>query len=175
MANLLMMSTCSQPQRASWSDFMSKHPEIAEYEDKDDSLGLVLNPPPDTMKQHKEDSLYFGISPGKMESFTAQSPKSLIIPKDAREFLDRAAQFLERFPESRLKVRSHTDNAAPQTDLEKRANMRAEAVAMYLANKGIARDRIVTEAVGPAQPLADNRYEDGRKVNNRIEVMVIKE
>jgi hypothetical protein len=169
---IALMSTCSRPQRASWSDFIAKHPEVVEFAENDDSLGKVLNPEPDTMKQHKEDSLYFGISPGKMMTFTAKSPKSLILPEDAREFLDRAIQFMNRFPESRIEIRSHTDNSGSPQDIEKRANMRAEAVVMYITNQGIDRSRITREAVGAAKPLADNRYEDGRKINNRIEIVV---
>ncbi|MFP4527266.1 MAG: OmpA family protein [Candidatus Kapaibacterium sp.] len=172
-ANLLLMSTCSQPQRASWSDFISKHPEVIEYEGKDDSLGMAMNPPPDTMKLHKEDSLYFGISPGKTMVYTAQSPQSLILPEDARDFLDRSAQYLNRFPESKIKIVGHTDNTGTPEDIEQRASMRAAAAVTYLNSKGINMERIESTGVGDSNPVADNRYEGGRKLNNRLEITVI--
>lgn len=75
----------------------------------------------------------------------------------------------------RVRVEGHTDNrGTPQynLDLSKR---RAEAVARYLTEHGVERDRLVSEGYGIAKPIADNNTEQGRAANRRVEFIVIEQ
>ena len=46
------------------------------------------------------------------------------------------------------------------------------SVADYLANRGIARDRVFTQGYGPHYPLADNATAEGRSLNRRVELVL---
>ena len=46
----------------------------------------------------------------------------------------------------------------------------AEAVKKFLVQEGIPANKVVTEGVGEAQPVASNNTRDGRALNRRVEV-----
>jgi outer membrane protein OmpA-like peptidoglycan-associated protein len=50
---------------------------------------------------------------------------------------------------------------------------RAEQVKAYLVDSGVEPNRIYTEGKGSAQPVADNRTEEGRAKNRRVEIEVV--
>jgi len=73
-----------------------------------------------------------------------------------------------------LEVRGHTDdvgNDGYNMDLSKK---RAEAVREWLVKHGIAADRLVARGYGEGQPIADNRTEEGRRKNRRVELSIAK-
>jgi OOP family OmpA-OmpF porin len=53
------------------------------------------------------------------------------------------------------------------------SQQRAEAVAAYMALRGVASDRMVPRGYGPDQPMADNGTASGRAMNRRVELMRI--
>ena len=50
---------------------------------------------------------------------------------------------------------------------------RSEAVKAYLVSKGVEKNRIYTEGKGESSPVADNKTNEGRAKNRRVEVEVI--
>ena len=46
--------------------------------------------------------------------------------------------------------------------------------ALYLTNKGIAKDRIITDGKGASNPIASNATLEGRKANQRVEFLLVK-
>ena len=50
---------------------------------------------------------------------------------------------------------------------------RAEAVKKYLVGKGIEANRVYTEGKGEKQPVADNKTDEGRAKNRRVEIEVV--
>jgi len=75
-------------------------------------------------------------------------------------------------PALRLEIQGHTDNVGAG-DLNRRlSESRAAAVKQYLmTNVGIAGDRLTTAGFGDTRPVADNKTEQGRAQNRRVELV----
>lgn len=73
-----------------------------------------------------------------------------------------------------IEVRGHTDNqgnAAYNLDLSKN---RALALVQSLVARGIAVNRFVAKGFGVTKPIATNETEEGRALNRRIEMVIVK-
>ncbi len=80
---------------------------------------------------------------------------------------------LNENPSIKVELRGYSDNtgrASANLDLSQR---RADAVKNWLVNKGIAPSRIKSIGFGEANPIADNRTEQGKRLNRRIEFVQI--
>ena len=87
--------------------------------------------------------------------------------------LDQVAQTLAAYPSTLIDVYGHTDpSGGDQINIPLSKN-RAEAVANYLAARGVNRARIATQGFGSSQPIADNGTEAGRAQNRRVELRVV--
>jgi outer membrane protein OmpA-like peptidoglycan-associated protein len=70
-----------------------------------------------------------------------------------------------------VSVRGHTDSTgSPEFNLELSAR-RAQVVADRLVAAGARPGQLVTAGMGPAEPVADNGTDDGRRANRRSEVV----
>lgn len=94
--------------------------------------------------------------------------------------LDRLVQLITAGGEGEITIEGHTD-AKGDDDYNKRlSEQRADAVKAYLAEKGIAADRMKTIGLGELRPVAPNAKpdgtddEDGRQRNRRVEVILPK-
>ncbi len=67
----------------------------------------------------------------------------------------------------------HTDSVGSDAYNQKLSVRRAEAVKAYLVSKGVEKNRIYTEGKGEKSPVADNKTEQGRAKNRRVEIEVV--
>ncbi len=67
----------------------------------------------------------------------------------------------------------HTDSVGADAYNQKLSVRRAEAVKAYLVSKGIEKNRVYTEGKGEKQPVADNKTNEGRAKNRRVEIEVV--
>ena len=67
----------------------------------------------------------------------------------------------------------HTDSVGGDAYNQKLSVARAEAVKAYLVSKGIEKNRVYTEGKGKSQPVADNKTNEGRAKNRRVEIEVV--
>ena len=67
----------------------------------------------------------------------------------------------------------HTDSVGSDVYNQKLSVKRAESVKAYLVSKGIEKNRIYTEGKGEKQPVADNKTNEGRAKNRRVEIEVV--
>ncbi len=96
-------------------------------------------------------------------------PRSISLP--ALELLREA---LEARPALRVVIEGHTDSdGADAYNLDLSAR-RAAAVVAWLTERGIAADRLRSEGKGEGEPVASNDKADGKALNRRVEVAVIK-
>ncbi len=94
-------------------------------------------------------------------------------PQDELE-LKRVVKMLQAYPNMQIEISGHTDNVgADQSNLTLSSN-RAKAVTDYLVAKGVAKNRLQSIGLGKTKPVSDNKTEEGRAYNRRIEMKVLK-
>lgn len=71
----------------------------------------------------------------------------------------------------KLAVEGHTDNVGNKKSNLDLSKKRAESVMKYLVGKGIDAKRLKADGKGDTVPVADNRTEDGRAQNRRVELV----
>ena len=87
--------------------------------------------------------------------------------------LDSVSQVLAKYVDTRLRVTGHTDSTGSRDYNYNLSDRRANSVANYLAANGIDQGRLITQGVGPDQPIASNDTESGRAMNRRVELQIV--
>jgi outer membrane protein OmpA-like peptidoglycan-associated protein len=98
--------------------------------------------------------------------------KSNIRP-DARPVLDEAIRTLKDEADVRVSVEGHTDSRGTDEYNQALSLRRANSVADYLEDGGIARGRLEVTGFGESKPVASNDTDDGRAQNRRVELQVL--
>ncbi|MCW5968170.1 MAG: OmpA family protein [Blastocatellales bacterium] len=96
--------------------------------------------------------------------------KAEILP-ESRPVIDEIVQLLNKRPALRVGVEGHTDNTGTPAINKTLSDARAKAVAAAVAAAGINADRLEAVGYGQDRPIADNRTEDGRAKNRRVEIV----
>ncbi|MFT4863357.1 MAG: outer membrane protein OmpA-like peptidoglycan-associated protein [Pseudohongiellaceae bacterium] len=87
--------------------------------------------------------------------------------------LDSVASVLYKFKDTKLQVIGHTDSTGAADYNYNLSDRRARSVANYLAAQGVDQSRMLTQGVGPDQPLATNSTDAGRASNRRVELQIV--
>ncbi len=75
--------------------------------------------------------------------------------------------------EIRIEILGHTDSdGTVETNLAL-SELRAEAVAQFLEDRGVERGRMELRGLGETEPIASNETEEGRAENRRTEILII--
>ncbi|ACZ09614.1 Inner membrane lipoprotein YiaD precursor [Sebaldella termitidis] len=86
--------------------------------------------------------------------------------------LDSIASVLKEYPDSNITVSGHTDSTGNDAINNPLSVNRANSVANYLKQEGIASSRITAVGYGSKQPVASNSTSDGRAQNRRVEIKI---
>lgn len=73
-----------------------------------------------------------------------------------------------------LRVEGHTDSTGSSAFNESLSRRRAEAVRAALIQRGVAPSRLIAAGYGSARPIGDNAAEEGRALNRRIEIRIVR-
>lgn len=87
--------------------------------------------------------------------------------------LDSVAQVLYKYVDTNLRVTGHTDSTGSADYNYNLSNRRATSVSNYLASRGIEQSRLITQGMGPDQPIASNSTDAGRAQNRRVELQIV--
>ncbi|EJL72282.1 OmpA family protein [Variovorax sp. Varisp85] len=95
---------------------------------------------------------------------------SATIKPSFRSVLDGVAQTISQEPRINARVVGHTDSTGNPDHNMALSQRRAQSVATYLADRGVANTRLTAEGRGQTQPVASNASEEGRTQNRRVEI-----
>jgi len=87
--------------------------------------------------------------------------------------LNKMADIMARYPQTQIVVVGHTDNVGSEQYNLELSLRRANSVADYLIQNGVAQSRMGTEGRGELEPIASNATESGRSQNRRVEIYVV--
>ena len=94
------------------------------------------------------------------------------IPEAQKPHLDEVANLLKRYPGIRLSIAGHYCNSETETESKKVGEARAKAVARYLQDKGISRNRMDVGAAAEGDPVVPG--DPGANYYNRRVVITVK-
>ncbi|MEI7842829.1 MAG: OmpA family protein [Gallionellaceae bacterium] len=101
---------------------------------------------------------------------------SAVLNKSASAELAKAVEFAAVNKEADLAITGYTDDRGDAAKNVKLSAARAEAVKAFLTKNGVAADRLSAKGEGAANPVADNKTNEGRAKNRRVEIgAVVKE
>jgi type IX secretion system PorP/SprF family membrane protein len=92
---------------------------------------------------------------------------------DSKKYLDDLAEALNENDHLRIKLTGHTDNVGSAKFNQKLSLYRADSIKDYLKEKGIDPGRIDTEGRGLNEPLNENKTEEERSKNRRVELVIL--
>jgi len=94
---------------------------------------------------------------------------------EAAPYLDRIAGLLTRKTDKRVSVEGHTDSDGSAALNDALSKARAAAVADALGERGVQRGRLDTSGFSFNRPVASNATEEGKRLNRRVEIIVLDE
>ncbi len=101
------------------------------------------------------------------------APGSATIDPGASKTLDRIAELLRKCENVKMEIAGHTDSQGREEMNLNLSQARAEAVLTALMARRILTSGLVAKGYGETRPIADNKTEEGREANRRIEFTLI--
>jgi outer membrane protein OmpA-like peptidoglycan-associated protein len=142
---------------------MDKEKMAEEITEDIDRLGI-----PDVSVRVVDEGITISLDDIKFQADTA-----IMLPGE-KEKLDKIAEILKRYQERDILVGGHTALAGTAEGRRKLSTERAAVVADYLiARKARSPDRVIVRGYGADKPLADNRTEEGKRKNRRVEITIL--
>jgi OmpA-OmpF porin, OOP family len=93
------------------------------------------------------------------------------VPAEAKGTVSEIAAMLSKEPKLNISVEGHTDNVGSAKDNELLSAKRAASIVNALVTAGIAKGRLKSKGLGQSAPIADNRGDEGRSKNRRVELV----
>jgi outer membrane protein OmpA-like peptidoglycan-associated protein len=114
----------------------------------------------------------------KIKTFVLSSVKfafgSSVLTEQGLEEINTLVPLLINVNDIHVELSGHTDNSGDEIFNKKISKERAEAVAKVLVDKGIPLNSIQTIGYGSLKPLSTNSTLEGRYINRRIELLIVK-
>ena len=112
-------------------------------------------------------------SPYCEEAITFE-PGSATIDDISLPTMNTIAEILERCGEIELEIQGHTDSQGRTSMNQQLSQDRAQAVLNELLSRRILTAGYTARGYGETEPIADNKTEEGREANRRIEFRLIR-
>lgn len=94
-----------------------------------------------------------------------------VLKQDGLATVKEIATMMKSTPALKLAVEGHTDNVGDAASNKKLSEARAKSVMTAIVAAGIDATRLSAAGFGQEKPVADNRSEDGRAKNRRVELV----
>jgi outer membrane protein OmpA-like peptidoglycan-associated protein len=116
---------------------------------------------PETKKIELNKTIYF--NPGQ----------GAVISKHMKD-LDEISKLMGQYADLNISIDGHADAIGPESLNLRLSEKRTDNVISYLVSKGINKNRLTRKFYGETMPAADNRTNEGRMLNRRVEIKTIK-
>ena len=93
------------------------------------------------------------------------------IKPESQLILDQIAEMLKTNSALKISIEGHTDNVGSLTSNQTLSENRAKSVMNALISKGIDKNRLSSKGWGQTKPIADNKSQDGKAKNRRVEIV----
>ncbi|MCX6563500.1 MAG: OmpA family protein [Candidatus Aminicenantes bacterium] len=118
------------------------------------------------------DAMYDALSKdGFMALYINFDTGKAAIKPESQPIIDQIAALLKGHADLKLGIEGHTDNVGTPASNKTLSEQRAKAILDAVVNQGIAANRMAAIGWGQDKPVADNRTEDGRAKNRRVEIV----
>ena len=104
-----------------------------------------------------------------------ETGKSDLNVTESEAYLRRVTQLLNTKTVNKIQLEGHTDTVGSATTNQALSEARAKSVREALVKLGIAPERISTAGYAFNRPVASNATEEGRKLNRRVELLIVDE
>lgn len=94
---------------------------------------------------------------------------------EALPVLDRVTEVLKKYPRNKVRIEGHTDSIGTMAYNQKLSERRALIVYKYLIQQDTAKEQIETFGYGETKPKVTNRTAEGRAINRRVEIVILKD
>lgn len=92
----------------------------------------------------------------------------------ASSYLEQVVRLMEMAPNIDLFIQGHADNTGSDALNDRLSLNRAQSVQDFLAQRGIVVGRLSVQGFGSSKPVASNETAEGRALNRRVEMEVLK-
>jgi outer membrane protein OmpA-like peptidoglycan-associated protein len=99
--------------------------------------------------------------------------EDILLPTSAIE-LQKLAEYLIKNEELTAEILGHTDNVGDSESNKILSQKRAESIKRFLVSLGVNGKRLAAIGKGDSQPKSSNDSEEGRLMNRRVEVRLLK-
>jgi outer membrane protein OmpA-like peptidoglycan-associated protein len=86
--------------------------------------------------------------------------------------LDQVVKIMNKYPDKKLDIAIHTDNAGSAEDKLSQSRNLARIISNYLIAKGLDAKRIRSTGYGSSRPVAPNLIAEDRALNRRFELFI---
>jgi outer membrane protein OmpA-like peptidoglycan-associated protein len=97
-----------------------------------------------------------------------ETGKATLKPESMEE-IQKVADYMKKNPTARFEVQGHTDNQGSDKINDPLSQQRAEAIVKALEGLGVDGFNLKAVGKGSHEPVADNKTEEGRAKNRRVE------
>lgn len=104
-----------------------------------------------------------------------ETGKSELNTTESEAYLRRVAGLLNSKTQRDILLEGHTDNVGSAATNQALSQARAQSVREALIQRGLAPTRITTAGYSFNRPVASNATEEGRRLNRRVELLIIDE
>ena len=86
--------------------------------------------------------------------------------------MEKVVGFLKQYPMRKVLIEGFTDSSGSDSLNQQLSDRRADAVRSALVDSGVSGERIRTQGLGEAYPVASNDSAGGRQMNRRVEIVL---
>jgi OOP family OmpA-OmpF porin len=99
-----------------------------------------------------------------------ETGKATIKP-ESQKIVDQVAEMMKANPTLKVSVEGHTDNVGTAASNKTLSDARAKAVMKAIITTGVEASRLSAKGWGQEKPVADNKTEEGRAQNRRVNIV----